>query len=129
LVAWTGTNIRLVGEVGGLSGLDERTLLAGTTVLTSWAFTQVMFALHYANEFYHARHGERGGGLEFPGTDQPNYWDFLYCACVIGTSGQTADVSIASSAMRRFALLHCVLAYVFNTTLLALTINVAASLL
>lgn len=114
-----------------LQGIDRigHIALAGGTVLTSWTFAQVMFALHYAHEFYHARHGNQGGGLEFPGTDEPTYWDFLYCACVIGTSGQTADVAISSSAMRRFALVHCVLAYVFNTTLLALTINIAAGLL
>ncbi len=114
-----------------LQGFDRisHIALAGGTVLTSWAFAQVMFALHYAHEFYHARHGDQGGGLEFPGTEQPTYGDFLYCACVIGTSGQTADVSISSAAMRRFALVHCVLAYIFNTTLLALTINIAAGLL
>ena len=103
--------------------------LAACTVFTSWAFIQVMFALHYAHEFFHHRHGSRGGGLEFPGSEEPCYMDFLYFACVIGTSGQTADVSISNAAMRRLALLHCVLAYFFNATVLALTINIAASLL
>ena len=103
--------------------------LAASTVLISWTFTQVMFALHYAHEFYHHRSGEHGSGLDFPGTTAPTYFDFVYFSCVIGISGQTADVSISGSSMRRFALLHCVLAYIFNTTLLALTINVAASLI
>jgi uncharacterized membrane protein len=59
----------------------------------------------------------------------PDYWDFLYFSAVIGTSGQTADVSFTSKAMRRTGLVHCVLAYFYNTTVLALTINIAASLM
>lgn len=120
-----------LSQAKDLHGLERigHIALAGVTVLTSWAFAQVMFALHYAHEFYHTRHGDHGGGLDFPGTKQPDYWDFLYCSCVIGTSAQTADVAITDSRMRRFTLVHCVLAYVFNTTLLALTINLAAGLL
>jgi hypothetical protein len=53
----------------------------------------------------------------------------VYFACVIGTSGQTADVSFTSRSMRRTGLLHCVLAFFFNTTLVALTINIASSLM
>ncbi|HEX5357535.1 MAG TPA: DUF1345 domain-containing protein [Aquabacterium sp.] len=103
--------------------------LAGVTILSSWAFTQMMFALHYAHDFYIARRHGRPGGLLFPDTPDPDYLDFLYFAAVIGTSGQTADVSMASSGMRRVGLVHCVLAFLFNTSLVALTINVASSLL
>jgi uncharacterized membrane protein len=69
------------------------------------------------------------GGLDFPGTHSPDYADFLYFSCIIGTSGQTADISFCSRSMRRTGLVHCVLAYFFNTTLLALTINIASGLL
>jgi uncharacterized membrane protein len=103
--------------------------LAALTIATSWAFTHVMFALHYAHDFYSNRGKKQPDGLQFPGTEQPDYGDFIYFAFVIGTSGQTADVAFTSSAMRRIGLLHCVLAFLFNTTLLALTINIAASLL
>lgn len=103
--------------------------LAVLTVLASWSFTQVMFALHYAHEFYVAKEGGNSGGLEFPNTATPDYSDFLYFASVIGTSGQTADVSFTSRTMRRTGLVHCVLAFFFNTTLLALTINIAAGLI
>jgi uncharacterized membrane protein len=105
--------------------------LAALTITSSWAFTQVMFALHYAHEYYasEARSGHAGtGGLAFPGDLPPDYGDFLYFACVIGTSGQTADVSLTSRAMRRIGLLHCILAFFFNTTLVALTINMASGL-
>lgn len=102
--------------------------LAVATIVTSWAFTQTMFALHYAHDYYTAVvHGEHGG-LEFPGGHPPDYGDFLYFASVIGTSGQTADVSFTSRKMRRTGLVHCVLAFFFNTTLLALTINIASGL-
>jgi uncharacterized membrane protein len=103
--------------------------LAVLTILSSWAFTQVMFALHYAHDFYVAKERGNPGGLEFPSVTAPDYSDFLYFACVIGTSGQTADVSFTSRAMRRTGLVHCVLAFFFNTTLVALTINIASGLI
>ena len=103
--------------------------LAILTILSSWAFIQVMFALHYAHDYYIAKTHGNSGGLEFPNADSPDYSDFLYFACVIGTSGQTADVSFTSKSMRRTGLLHCVLAFFFNTTLVALTINIASSLI
>jgi uncharacterized membrane protein len=103
--------------------------LAALTLLSSWAFTQVMFALHYAHDYYAAEVRGNSGGLDFPGGHAPDYGDFLYFACVIGTSGQTADISITSRTMRRTGLVHCVLAFFFNTTLVALTINIASGLL
>ena len=102
--------------------------LAVLTIVTSWAFTHVMFALHYAHDFYLNRENKQPAGLEFPGTERPDYGDFVYFAFIIGTSSQTADVSLTTSAMRRTGLMHCVLAFLFNTTLLALTINIASGL-
>ena len=101
--------------------------LACLTVLTAWLFTQTIFALHYAHEF-HMKRASTSPAFLFPGTDEPDYFDFLYVACIIGTSAQTADVSFSSRRTRRVALMHCLLAFFFNTTLLALTINVAAGL-
>lgn len=98
------------------------------TILSSWAFTQVMFALHYAHDYYAAEIRGNGGGLAFPGNHLPDYGDFLYFSCVIGTSGQTADISFTSRTMRRTGLVHCVLAFFFNTTLVALMINIASGL-
>jgi uncharacterized membrane protein len=103
--------------------------LSALTIVSSWAFTQVMFALHYAHDYYATQVRGGHGGLGFPGEQAPDYGDFLYFACVIGTSAQTADVSFSSRTMRRTGLVHCVLAFFFNTTLLALTINIASGLL
>jgi len=109
---------------------SEETLhlaLAGLTILFSWCFIHTAFALHYAHEFY-AERGRDRPCLEFPGGGSPDYVDFLYFSFVIGTTSQTADVSISSRSLRRLALLHGVVAFFFNTTLLALTVNIAASL-
>jgi uncharacterized membrane protein len=102
--------------------------LAGLTVVSSWAFIQIMFALHYAHDYYAAVCHARPPGLAFPDDDPPDYGDFFYFASVIGTSGQTADVSFTSKAMRRVGSIHCILAYLFNTTVLAMLVNIGASL-
>ena len=126
-----------VGAIAGelslakqLHGADKllHVALAGITVFTSWAFIQVMFAIHYAHDYYAALVRGRPPGLKFPDDDMPDYGDFFYFAAVIGTSGQTADVAFVGKPMRRIGTLHCVLAFLFNTTVLALLINIGASL-
>jgi len=102
--------------------------LAALTVLTSWLFTQTLLALNYAHDFYRARDDGQPDPLVFPGTVEPGYGDFFYFACVIGTSGQTADVVFNGRALRPVGTLHCILAFFFNTTVLALTVNIAAGL-
>ncbi len=106
-----------------------RIALAALTIVSSWAFNHMMFALHYAHDYYVARAKNLPGGLDFPGNEAPDYVDFLYFSFVIGTSGQTADVTFTSKSMRRVGLVHCVVAFFFNTTVLALTINIAAGLI
>ena len=104
-------------------------VLAGATIFFSWCFVHTAFALHYAHEFYIDRSQEAEPGLQFPGGGAPDYVDFLYFSFVIGTTSQTADVSIASRSLRRLALLHGIIAFMFNTTLLALSVNIAAGLI
>jgi uncharacterized membrane protein len=108
-----------------------RVVVAFVTVLASWVFVQMVFALHYAHEYYgEAEEGGAAvrGGLMFPGDDTPDYWDFLYFGSVIGVAAQTADVSFASKSMRRTGMVHGLVAFVFNTVVLALTINLLAGL-
>lgn len=126
-----GAIVAELAVVKDLKGMARQThiALAAVTIASSWAFTQVMFALHYAHGYYATQAHGGNGGLDFPGGHPPDYGDFLYFACVIGTSGQTADVSFSSRRMRRFGTVHCVLAFFFNTTLVALTINIASGLL
>lgn len=108
--------------------------LAGVTIVSAWLFIHLIFALHYAHEFFLERRMERErtpeqrGGLTFPGTPSPDYVDFLYFSYIIGVASQTADVAICSKAMRRVSLAHSILSFFFNTAILALTINIAAGL-
>jgi len=106
-------------------------VLAVTTVAASWFMVHLIFALHYAHDYYAtddtAKEGMRGG-LAFPGKGEPDYWDFLHFALVIGVAAQTADIAFTSKALRRVGGLHGVLAFTFNTVILALTINLVAGL-
>jgi uncharacterized membrane protein len=120
-----------LGEVKDLHGSARagHLALAALTVMTSWLFTQVLFALHYAHDFYAARLSGMMDPLLFPGTHDPGYTDFFHFACVIGTASQTADISFNGSGLRSVGTLHCIVAFFFNATLLALSINVVAGLL
>lgn len=101
--------------------------LAGITVVLSWMFAHTIFAIHYAHEFFAGPEDDMAQGLEFPGHEPPDYWDFVYYSFVIGTACATADVNVTSRKMRRITTLHCVFAFFFNATILALTVNVGAS--
>lgn len=102
--------------------------ITGLTVALSWTFTHTVFTLHYANVYY--RPDDDGpGGLLFPGHREPDYRDFLYYSFVIGCASQTADVATVSRAMRHLTMVHGIISFAFNTAVLALTINVGASLL
>jgi len=121
----------IVAELGGAPGGGHPPLqLAGVTatIVLSWAFIQVIFALHYAHEYYGNR-GAHACGLAFPGDEAPDYWDFLYFSLVIGMTSQVSDVTITAKAIRRTVAAHGVIAFAFNAALVALTVNIAASAL
>jgi uncharacterized membrane protein len=103
--------------------------IACATVALSWTFTHTIFTLHYANVYYRPDSLGTPGGLKFPGDRPPHYGDFLYYSFVIGCATQTGDVGTVSSAMRRLTLIHGIVAFAFNTAILALMINVGAGLL
>jgi len=113
--------------------LSMRLLVAGVTVAVSWTLTHATFALHYAHHFYGdgpaAGADDDRGGLAFPGNELPDYGDFLYFSFVVGMTCQVSDVQVTSRAMRRLTLLHGVLAFFFNTIVLALSVNLLASAL
>jgi uncharacterized membrane protein len=100
--------------------------LTGLTVVLSWTFTHTIFAVHYAHEYYGGPEDSPTRGLEFPGDDSPDYWDFIYYSFVIGTACATADINLTSKLMRRITTIHCMVAFFFNTTILALTVNIGA---
>jgi uncharacterized membrane protein len=96
------------------------------TVALSWTFTHTIFALRYAHEFYGT--GHRARGLEFPGDKPPDYWDFVYFAFVIGMTFQVSDVAVTNKWIRRTVVAHGVLSFLFTTAIVALAVNIAASL-
>jgi uncharacterized membrane protein len=102
--------------------------IAFATIMISWVFLHTLFTTHYAHRFYAA--ADKGPNILFPDkVEEPIYWDFLYFAFVIGVAAQTADIGVATMPMRRLALFHSVLSFLFNTNIVALAINVGASLL
>lgn len=106
-------------------GAPLQVILSALSIILVWVFVNIMFTLHYAHDFYD-EHEHKTPGLEFPGTEEPDYWDFMYFAFVLGMTFQVSDVQIASRAMRRFALLHSMLAFFFNVVIIALTVNIIA---
>jgi len=111
-----------------------RVSLAFLTIGVSWFFIHLIFALHYAHEYYSPetcsdQEGQtQRGGLNFPGGEPPDYWDFMHFSLIIGVASQTADTEFTSKPLRRIGTVHGVLSFVFNTVVLALTINLLAGL-
>jgi len=112
----------------------ERTLhiaVSVTALTASWLFIQTIFAFHYAHRYYHEEKLKEPDvpGLLFPGGLEPDYFDFLYYAHVVGMTSQVSDVQVTSREMRRLTLVHSVLSFGFNMLVLALSINVVAGAL
>ncbi len=99
--------------------------LVVATLLLAWTFANTVYVLHYAHMFYRvAAGGGDAGGLQVPGVDEPDYWDFCYFAFTLGMTFQTSDVTIVSRPMRRVATGHCLVAFVFNLGIVAFSVNV-----
>jgi uncharacterized membrane protein len=114
-------------ELGATHRSTPQLALATVTIALSWAAVHTTFALHYAHDYYR---GAKPGGLQFPSGDQhdhADYWDFVYFSFVIGMTAQVSDVGITDKTIRRTATAHGVISFVFNTALLALMVNIAAS--
>lgn len=119
----------IVFELGQGQHKPTELMFATLTVALSWAAVHTGFALHYAHEYYR---GHKPGGLQFPSGDKEDhadYWDFVYFSFVIGMTAQVSDVGISDKTIRRIATAHGIISFVFNTALLALMVNIAASAL
>lgn len=130
--AWASV-AAIFAELAAIKSAHEPSLvglgIACLTVALSWAFIHTIFTLHYANVYYRPDHLGPSGGLRFPGERPPDYRDFLYYSFVIGCAAQTGDVATESPVMRRLTLIHGVIAFTFNTAILAMAINVGAGLI
>ncbi len=114
--------------IGAKNGPDaQRALvagLAGVTLVSSWLLLQSVFVLHYA----HRHFGDAGGkGFDFPGEPAKDYMDFVYLSFCIGATFQVSDTIVKTARLRRLITAHASIAYLFNTAILALGINIIAS--
>jgi uncharacterized membrane protein len=117
----------IVLELGATHRSAPELMLATVTIALSWATVHTTFALHYAHDYYR---GAKPGGLQFPSGDEhdhADYWDFVYFSFVIGMTAQVSDVGITDKTIRRTVTAHGIISFVFNTALVALMVNIAAS--
>jgi uncharacterized membrane protein len=117
----------IVFELGASQHSGPALTLATVTIALSWAAVHTTFALHYAHEFYRSA---KPGGLQFPSGDTgetADYWDFVYFSFVIGMTAQVSDVGITDKTIRRTATAHGIVSFIYNTALVALMVNIAAS--
>jgi uncharacterized membrane protein len=117
----------LLDRAGGATGGTKAYLIAlgVVSVALSWALVHVTFALRYARAYY----GVPEGGIDFNEDEPPNYLDFAYLAVTIGMTFQVSDTNLTTKEMRRIALAHSLLSYLFGAVIVALVINVVSSLL
>ena len=113
----------------GIEGSSTETLvelLAGVTLLISWVFVQVVFALYYAHECYGKNAEFSNSGFVFPNNPLPDYWDFIRFALVIGMRIQAPRVQVTSKKMRRVVIVQCIVSFIFNLSILMLAITIVA---
>jgi uncharacterized membrane protein len=108
----------------GEAAAGSAVALAIATVVLSWTFIHVIFAFHYAHEFYGEAKGGCRGGLTFPNDSSPEYWDFVYFSFVIGMTFQVSDVQVTSKLVRRVVVAHGAVSFFYNVAVLAMMVNI-----
>jgi uncharacterized membrane protein len=142
---WSVFTLTLIGAVMSLASIfifaaaghksDKGAYLVFVivTLVLSWLTTNVTFALRYAHEYYSrdwaSDTADLDRGIDFPQDDQPDYLDFIYFSFVLGMTFQVSDCNITAKKLRRLATLQGLIGFLFNTVILALSVNIAASLL
>ena len=132
-IASFGSIIFLLKSTKGHSAdLGSHIFLAIIAVIISWWLLHTIFTLRYAHLYYDITKDDgsprTGGGLEFPGNEEPDYLDFVYFSFVLGMTFQVSDVVITSKSVRRLATMHGLLSFGYNTAILALSINVISGM-
>lgn len=130
LASFAGVALELQAIHGRADGGVLILLLMVATIVCSWFFVHITFAIHYAHVFYNDGGHSAKPCLDFGGdTAPPDYWDFVYFSVTIGASSATSDTNLHSRLMRRIVAAHAVFSFFFNATVLALAINIAAGML
>lgn len=114
---------------GGRTHSPGDLALSLSTIVLAWVFANLVFTFHYSHLYYDQCGKTDRRGLDFPGTDEPSFADFCYLAFVIGMTCQVSDVTISDRTMRKTATAHGVAAFFFNLGVLALAVNITASIL
>ena len=105
------------------------------SVVLSWVLIHTIFAFRYTHLYYTYKIEQKDndidhdGGFLFTTSDAPDYFDFAYFSFVIGMTFQVSDIQITSRHIRRIVLIHALLSFVYNTVILALTINIISGLI
>jgi len=130
-ISLAGTVLLIISANESVFDRDLRTVSTLAAVTTSWILLHTIFTIRYAHLYHNYDNkdaGTEGGGIDFPNAEQPDYLDFAYFSFVIGMTFQVSDVTISSKTVRRFVLLHSLISFVFNTIIVALTVNVIAGI-
>lgn len=133
ILLFVGSIVVLVVFVAVFSELrDSRVIsvsLSVVTLLLAWLFGNILFTLHYAHHYYAADDDGDRAGLEFPGADlTPDYWDFAYFAFVLGMTFQVSDVAITGRQMRKLALIHGLMGFIFNIGVIAISVGIIGNM-
>lgn len=130
-ISLAGTVLLIVNTGESVYDRDIRTVVTLAAVTASWILLHTIFTIRYAHLYHNyddVKAGKEGGGIDFPDAERPDYIDFAYFSFVIGMTFQVSDVTISSKMVRRFVLLHSLISFVFNTIIVALTVNVIAGI-
>lgn len=126
-----GTLLLLTSKAESTFNRLFHTIVSLSSIVLSWILLHTIFAIRYAH-LYHDHNklntGSHIGGIDFPSKEKPDYVDFAYFSFVIGMTFQVSDVVVSSRVVRRFVLMHSLISFVFNTVIVALTINTIAGL-
>ncbi len=110
---------------------EFRLIVIVASLALSWMILHTIFTVRYAHLYYSDHSSEEGrfsGGLEFPSEKEPDFIDFAYFSFTLGMTFQVSDVEISSRKIRRIVLLHSLLSFGFNATIVAMTVNIIAGL-
>ncbi len=128
-LSFFGTILLLMYRNSVLIDKELHTIVSLVGVGLSWILLHTLFTLRYAHLYFITdEKNQPGGGLDFPKETKPDYIDFAYFSFTIGMTFQVSDISVSSQRIRRFVLVHSLIAFVFNTLIVALTINTIANL-
>ncbi len=123
-IVGVGYTLRLAGHSRSTS-VFALTSIAVVSLVLSWLVVHFVFMLRYARLYY----AKPEGGIQFNQEDPPQYTDFAYFAFTVGMTFQVSDTNVEEKTIRKNVLRHALLSYLFGAVILAMVVNVAASLL